>query len=142
MKSHPAARAPAPELSLPVLNPPVLSPLLRRLASASLLTLLVLCVVWEWRLGSPWLALKAVPLLAPLAGVVRGRIYTYQWAAMLSLLYVMEGAVRVSSDLSRLSVVLAGVELLLALTFFCCAIFYVRPAKQAKKQADAQHLNP
>jgi len=99
------------------------------------LTLIVLCVAWEWRTGSPWLALKAAPLLAPLCGIVRGRIYTYQWASMLSLLYVMEGAVRVTSDVSRLSAVLAGVELTIALVFFCCVIFYVRPAKQAVKQA-------
>jgi len=120
------------------LTPPILNPLLRRLAVASLLTLIVLCVAWEWRTGSPWGAVKAVPLLAPLPGIAHGRIYTYQWAAMLSLAYVMEGAVRATSDISRLSATLAGVELALALTFFCCAIFYVRPAKLAAKQAAKQ----
>jgi len=106
----------------PRLAPAVLNPVLRRLSVASLLTLIVLCVAWEWRTGSPWFALKAAPLLAPLPGIVRGRIYTYQWAALLSLVYVMEGAVRATSDVARLSAVLAGVELALALAFFCCAI--------------------
>lgn len=34
--------------------------------------------------------LKALPLALPLR-IVRGNLYTYQWAAMLSLLYLMEG---------------------------------------------------
>jgi len=114
------------------------NPLLRRVSVASLLALIVLCVAWEWRTGSPWLAIKAAPLLAPLPGIVRGRIYTYQWAAMLSLAYVMEGAVRATSDVLRLSALLAGVELVIALTFFCAAIFYVRPAKLAAKKTRLQ----
>jgi len=130
-------RSPTPHKSAPP-PPPALNPLLRRLAVASLLTLIVLCVAWEWRTGSPWGAVKAAPLLAPLAGIARGRIYTYQWAAMLSLLYVMEGAVRAMSDASRLSATLACVELALAVTFFCSAIFYVRPAKLAAKLAAKQ----
>ena len=110
-----------------------LNPALRRCSSVLLLALIVLCVVWELRMGSPWMALKAVPLLLPLKGIFRGNLYTYQWAAMLALLYVMEGAVRATSDLSRISAVLAGVELLLALGFFFSTIFYVRPAKQVAR---------
>jgi len=112
-----------------------LNPALRRLSSLSLLTLVVLCVAWELRMGAPWLAFKAVPLLFALRGIVRGKLYTYQWAAMLALLYVMEGAVRAASDLSRLSAMLGALELALATLFFCCAIFYVRPAKQAARRA-------
>ncbi|MBM3355478.1 MAG: DUF2069 domain-containing protein, partial [Betaproteobacteria bacterium] len=56
---------------------------LRRAASATLVGLLALCVAWElWlaplRPGGSWLVLKALPLLAPLFGVLRGRRYTYQ----------------------------------------------------------------
>jgi len=134
LPARPCAPNPAPTPA----RSPALNPLLHRLSVASLLTLMVLCVAWEWRMGSPWFALKAAPLLAPLPGIVRGRIYTYQWAAMLSLLYVMEGAVRATSDLSRLSALLAGVELVLALTFFCSTIFYVRPAKLAARRAAQQ----
>lgn len=115
-----------------------LNPALRRLSSVSLLALIVLCVVWELRMGSPWLALKAVPLLFPLRGILRGNLYTYQWAAMLALLYVMEGAVRATSDISRTSALLGGVELALALLFFLSAIFYVRPAKQVARIAKRQ----
>jgi len=86
-------------------------------------------------MGAPWLALKAVPLLFALRGIVRGNLYTYQWAAMLALLYVMEGAVRATSDLSRTSAMLGALELALALLFFFSTIFYVRPAKQAARRA-------
>jgi len=112
-----------------------LNPALRRLSSVSLLTLIVLCVAWELRMGAPWLAFKAVPLGLALRGIVRGHLYTYQWAAMLVLLYVMEGAVRAVSDLSRTSALLGLLELVLAVLFFGCAIFYVRPAKQAARRA-------
>lgn len=114
----------------------------RNLRLACILTLLalaILCVVWETvaaplRPGGSWLFLKAVPLLLPLRGIARGNLYTYQWASMLILLYVMEGAVRVMSDTATLSAVLAGAELALSLAFFACAVLYVRPAKQAARR--------
>jgi len=82
--------------------------------------------------------LKVVPLLLPLRGVLRGSLYTFQWASMLSLLYVMEGAVRVVSDPSPVSRTLAGIELALAGAFFVAAVIYVRPAKRAAKAAARQ----
>lgn len=105
----------------------------------SLIALTVLCVLWETilapvRPGGSWLLLKALPLAFPLRGISRGNLYTFQWAAMLVLLYAMEGAVRVMSDLNGYSAVLAGAELALSLLFFCCAILYVRPAKLAAKR--------
>lgn len=105
----------------------------------TLLTLTLLCALWEIvlapvRPGGSWLFLKAVPLLFALRGIWRGNLYTYQWASMLVLLYAMEGVVRVMSDLNVLSAILAGVELALSLIFFCCALLYVRPAKQAARR--------
>lgn len=81
--------------------------------------------------------LKALPLAFPLRGIVRGNIYTYQWAAMLSLLYLMEGVVRAMSDPAPLSVLMAWGEILLSATFFLSAIFYVRPAKRAARSQRA-----
>jgi uncharacterized membrane protein len=112
---------------------------LRRGCVATLLALILLCVVWETvlapvRPGGSWLFLKALPLVFPLKGLLRGNLYTYQWASMLVLLYAMEAAVRVVSDPGRVSAVLAGVELALSLVFFCCAVLYVRPAKQAARR--------
>jgi len=115
-----------------------LNPALRRLAAVSLLALIVLCVAWETvlapvRPGGSWLFLKALPLAFPLRGILRGNLYTFQWASMLSLLYLMEGLVRATSDPSGLSAALAWAEVALSTTFFLSAIFYVRPAKRAAR---------
>jgi len=117
---------------------PELNPHLRRLAAVSLLALIVLCVAWEIflapiRPGGSWLFLKALPLAFPLRGILRGSLYTFQWASMLVLLYLMEGVVRAMSDPAPLSAALAGVEIVLSLVFFLSAILYVRPAKRAAR---------
>ncbi|WP_447918939.1 DUF2069 domain-containing protein [Achromobacter aegrifaciens] len=121
---------------------PELNPRLRLLASVSLFALIVLCVTWETvvapvRPGGSWMLLKALPLAFPLRGILRGNLYTYQWASMLSLLYLMEGAVRAMSDPAPLSVLMAWGEILLSATFFLSAIFYVRPAKRAARSQRA-----
>ena len=112
-------------------------------ASAALVGLILVCLAWETvvaplRPGGSWMVLKAVPLLLPLRGILRGRLYTYQWAAMLALLYVMEGAVRATSDTVAASALMGWLELLLAGVFFVCAVAYVRPAKRAAKLAKAR----
>lgn len=108
-------------------------------ASASLIALILLCLAWElWlaplRPGGSWLVLKAVPLLLPLMGILKGRRYTYQWASMFILLYFTEGVMRAWSDL-RPSASLALVEIALSGVFFFAAIFYARfsaPSRQAR----------
>lgn len=110
-----------------------MSPLASRLqlgASASLIALILLCLSWEiWlaplHVNGSLLFLKALPLLAPLFGVLKGKRYTYQWASMLILFYFIEGAVRAWSD-GGLSAQLALIEVALSLIFFTCAIFYAR----------------
>lgn len=114
----------------------------RWVASVSLLLLIALCLVWEmWlaplRPGGSWLVLKVVPLLLPLRGVLKGSIYTFQWASMLSLLYVLEGAVRGMTDPDWVSASLGWAELALASLFFVAAVAYLRPAKKAAKAAKA-----
>lgn len=121
---------------------PELNPRLRLLASVSLFALILLCIAWETvvapvRPGGSWMMLKALPLAFPLRGIVRGNLYTYQWAAMLSLLYLMEGVVRAMSDPAPLSVLMAWGEILLSATFFISAILYVRPAKRAARSQRA-----
>ena len=121
---------------------PELNPRLRLAASLSLFALIVLCVTWETlvaplRPGGSWMLLKALPLVLPLRGIVRGNLYTYQWASMLSLLYLMAGVVRAMSDPAPLSVLMAWGEILLSTVFFVSAIFYVRPAKRAARSQRA-----
>lgn len=69
---------------------------LNLLAASSLVALIFLCLAWElwWaplRPGGSWLALKALPLLAPLFGVLHGQRYTHQWTSLLALTYLTEG---------------------------------------------------
>lgn len=98
--------------------------------SASLIALIFLGLAWElWlaplRPGGSLLALKVLPLLAPLFGVLRGRIYTLQWSSMLILAYFAEGVVRAWSD-RGLSAQLALAEVALTLVFFAAAIACIR----------------
>lgn len=99
-------------------------------ASISLLALILLAILWEAILaplkpGGSMLMLKAVPLLLPLFGILRGKRYTYQWASMFILLYFTEGVVRVWAD-DGISAQLAGIEVVLSVIFFTCAVFYAR----------------
>lgn len=104
--------------------------LAQAVASASLIALIFLCVAWElWlapvRAGGSALALKALPLLLPLFGVLRGKRYTYQWSSMLILAYFSEGVVRAWSERGA-GQALALAEIALALVFFTSAILYAR----------------
>lgn len=102
-------------------------------AIVSLIALIMLTLGWElWlaplRPGGSLLALKAVVLLAPLMGVLKGRIYTYQWSSMFILAFFAEGVMRAWSD-AGLSQWLAGVEVMLTVLFFGFVIFFVRTSQ-------------
>lgn len=104
-------------------------------AAASLIALIFFCLAWElWlaplRPGGSWLALKALPLLAALFGVLRGRRYTHQWLSMLALVYAAEGMVRAMSD-RGLSQLLAAAEIALAAVLFLSCVFYARRSGDA-----------
>jgi uncharacterized membrane protein len=99
-------------------------------AIASLLMLIFLCLVWElWlapiRPGGSLLALKTVPLLIPLFGVLHGKRYTFQWSSMFILLYFTEGVVRGWGD-AGLSGLLAFGEIALSLAYFAAVVAYSR----------------
>lgn len=100
------------------------------LASASLIALILLCLAWElWlaplRPGGSWLVLKTLPLLAPLFGILHGRLYTYRWSTLLIQLYLAEGLLRAVTE-TGLARTLAIFEALLALSFFTAAALYIR----------------
>ena len=103
---------------------------LQAIASISLITLILVCLAWEgWlaplRPGGSLLILKAVPLLLPVFGILRGKRYTYQWASMFILIYFTEGAVRAWSD-SGMAARFGMIEVLLTLAFFVSTIYYAR----------------
>ncbi len=101
-----------------------------KLASVSLLLMILLCLAWElWlaplRPGGSMLALKALPLLLPLRGILNGRRYTYQWLSLLVLLYLAEGLVRAITDQGS-SQWLAMTETVLATMLFVACLGHAR----------------
>jgi uncharacterized membrane protein len=111
---------------------------LHLIAVISLLSLIVLCTAWELvlaplRPGGSWMAIKALPLLIPLMGVLRRNVYTLQWASMFVLVYFTEGVVRAWSEYGT-SAILANLEIALSSAFFFCAIFFLSPFKKAAKK--------
>jgi len=104
-------------------------------ACASLVALVFLCVAWELfaaplKPGGSWLVLKALPLLAPLFGVLRGRRYTFKWSTLLIWAYAAEGATRMYTDTGP-AARLAFVELVLSLAYFGAAVAYLKTTRAA-----------
>ena len=107
-----------------------------RAAAACLVALIFLCVAWELflaplRPGGSWLALKALPLMAPLFGVLHGKRYTFQWSTLLIWIYAAEGATRAYTD-TGLSAGLALVEFGLALGYFGAAVSFLRASRATR----------
>jgi uncharacterized membrane protein len=103
---------------------------LRLAATLALVALALLCLLWElWlaplRPGGSFLALKALPLVLPFPGILRGRRYTYQWSSMLILAYFAEGVMRAWGD-AGLSRQLAVAEIALSVAFFAAVVSYAR----------------
>lgn len=117
----------------------------RAVALGGLLALIVLCVGWElwWApTGSGTLALKVLPLLPCVAGLLRHRMYTFRWLSLLVWLYFMEGVVRATTE-QGLSQLLAAGEIVLSLGLFVVSTFYIRwrlrhPLPEIAAQAAAQ----
>ena len=100
----------------------------RTLALACLLALIVLCLAWELWLaptGRGTLALKALPLVLAVPGVLAWRMYTFRWLSLVLWLYVAEGAVRAASD-RGLGAPLALLEVVLCLVLFAACAAHIR----------------
>lgn len=100
------------------------------LTVAGVLALMALCVAWElWlaplRPGGTLLALKALPLALPLAGLLKRRMYTYRWLSLMIWLYCTEGLVRATSDTAP-SRYYAWAEVLLCLLIFTACTLHIR----------------
>ncbi|SDL91637.1 Uncharacterized membrane protein [Oryzisolibacter propanilivorax] len=116
----------------------------RWLAVGSLLALALLCVAWElwWaplRPGGTWLAAKGLPLLLPLAGLLKRRMYTYRWVSLLVWLYFTEGVVRAWSDAAPGRWLALAEVALCVLLFVACAL-HVRLRQRAARAAAAPHV--
>ena len=111
----------------------------RWLAVGSLLGLIVLSLAWELvlaplRPGGSWLALKALPLCIPLAGLLKRRMYTYRWVSLMVWLYFTEGVVRAWSDRPPGNW-LALAEIALCLLLFMACAMHVRLRQRAARAA-------
>jgi uncharacterized membrane protein len=116
-----------------------------RLFHTGAVTSIVLLFLWllAWEIfvaplhpGGSLLALKALPLLLPLRGILKRDLYTLQWSSMVILIYLVEGIVRAWSDRAELSRLMALGEALLVCAYFLFAVLYLRPyKKQAQKLA-------
>ena len=108
------------------------------IASASLIALIFLCLGWElwWaplRPGGSWLVLKAVLLLAPLFGILRGKRYTYKWVSLFVQFYLLEGLVRATSE-QGLAQWLAIGETILAGILFVSVILFIRATRAPQEE--------
>ena len=90
-------------------------------ASASLIALIFLCLAWEG-----WLF-----------GILRGKRYTYKWLSLFIQLYLMEGALRATSDHGLIQK-FAIVETVLAAVLFVSTILYIRATRTPKIEKAAQ----
>lgn len=115
-------------------------------AAAALLALIALCLTWElWlapiRAGGSWLALKALPLAWPLAGILKRRMYTYRWLSLALWLYFAEGLVRATSE-NGTSALLAWLEVILCLILFTCCVLHIRWRQKIAKSPTQNPKNP
>jgi uncharacterized membrane protein len=111
----------------------------RAVAVAATVALIVLGVAWELWLaptGSGTLAVKVLPLLVPLPGLLRLRLYTYRWLSLAIWIYAAEGAVRATSE-RGVSASLALAELALALVVFAACCVHVRARLRGAARATA-----
>lgn len=105
----------------------------RAVAVSALLGLIGLGLGWElwWApTGARWLVLKVLPLLIPLAGLLKHRLYTYRWLSLLVWLYFTEGIVRATglpegADGGR-TVALAWGQVVLCVVLFIACTAHVR----------------
>lgn len=115
-------------------------------AVISLVFLICWLVAWEAVIsplhpGSWLLALKALPLLLPLRGVIKRDLYTLQWSSMMILVYFAEGAVRAWADQAEASRIMALGEVILVLVYFASALLYLRPFKKEAQRLAKELLD-
>lgn len=100
----------------------------RALVVGAVAALMALGLAWELRLaptGSGALALKVLPLLLTLPGLLRYRLYTYRWLSLLVWLYAGEGLLRATTEHGA-SASLAWAQLALSLLIFVGCVLHVR----------------
>ncbi|MEO6410304.1 MAG: DUF2069 domain-containing protein [Burkholderiaceae bacterium] len=117
--------------------PPATAARARIVAIACVLALIALGLAWELWLaptGRGTLALKVLPLVPALPGLLRQRMYTFRWLSLLVWLYVTEGLVRATSE-RGIGAALASIEVVLSVLLFAACAVYVRSRLAAPRPA-------
>jgi uncharacterized membrane protein len=82
--------------------------------------------------GYPWpiCAIAVAPLLVPLNGLLRGRRYTYTWATLFTIPYIMFAITELLVNPAARWV--ASISLLLVFGWFCALVLFLRasPARR------------
>lgn len=113
------------------------------MAVLCLLALIALCLAWElWlaplRPGGSWLAIKALPLLLALPGLLRYRMFTYRALALFVWLYFVEGVVRATSDRLPSAWYALGEVVLVVILFVACTLHIRLRLREAREARQAQ----
>ena len=111
----------------------------RLVALWGLSALIVLGLAWELWLaptGSGTLALKVLPLVLCVLGLLRHRMYTFRVLSLLLWLYFMEGVVRATTEVG-VGRVLAAIEVALCLVVFAACTAYIRRRLRGAPAANA-----
>lgn len=100
-------------------------------ACSSLVVLIALLTAWEVKIaplrpGGSWLLIKILPLCLALPGILKQRLYTYQWMSLLVWLYLAEGVVRGMSDPNPISRQMGWIEVTLAFILAMSVMFFAR----------------
>jgi uncharacterized membrane protein len=110
----------------------------RAAAVGCVVALIALGLAWELWLaptGSRSLSIKVLPLVLPLPGLLKMRLYTYRWLSLLVWLYFAEGMVRATSESGAVQT-LAWAEAALALLLFgACAMHVWWRLRRARRVA-------
>ena len=107
------------------------------LAQTAWCALIALTLLWDWAFaplhtGRALLLIKLLPLLLPLRGILRGRVYTYQYCSMLILAYFAESIMRLW-DMQPASRLWAAAAMLCTIVFFVCNLAYLKQFKTPRK---------
>ena len=83
--------------------------------------------------GYPWpiCALAALPLLAPLSGLLRGRRYTYAWATLFAIPYLAFAVTELLANPAARWV--AAMSLMLVFGWFCTMVLFLRVSRARRE---------
>ncbi len=117
------------------------------LAAGFTVALIVMGLAWELvidpiRPGGSWLALKVVPLLFGIKGMVNGRLYTFKWMSLLIWVYVGEALVRIVG-MTPMERTLAWISLVLSVGAALAILLGARACiRQQRDRASAADTAP